>query len=266
MAIDKNMITVSPETARAVEEYLVSIGKQISDMKYTPQDIVVNGAHYIALDGRINRVDHYVENDPPTPDDIAFFTLNGLVEYIKTDVDGIFGSDAERYIVRVTDEAHVEILSKPIGYYKRRTCVARCTAPVPDIHYGMFLATEDFQTMMQTCFSETENRNLVMRLAGSVHREQSMRKSDDGMTQTVTVKDGVSVMSDVTFKNPVTLVPLRTFYEVEQPVSPFVLRFDEEGNAALYEGDGGAWKLEAVKRVTAWLKAALDGTNVEVIG
>ena len=61
------------------------------------------------------------------------------------------------------------------------------------------------------------------------------------------------------------LTPLRTFYEVEQPTSPFVLRFNEDAEAALFEGDGGAWQLRAVENIKNWLTAQLIGCNVEVI-
>ena len=47
--------------------------------------------------------------------------------------------------------------------------------------------------------------------------------------------------------------------------SPFVLRFNEDAEAALFEGDGGAWQLRAVENIKNWLTAQLIGCNVEVI-
>lgn len=49
------------------------------------------------------------------------------------------------------------------------------------------------------------------------------------------------------------LQPYRTFLEVEQPASDFLLRLDKEGRPALYEADGGAWKLEAKRNIAAYL-------------
>ncbi len=256
----------TPETARAVEEYLIKVGQELSDKKYEPYVLEINGGHYVFCNGESKLIRRFNEEDDPTPEAVAFFTLQGLIDYIKTDVDGIFGDEAERYIVRVKNETMVEILSKPLGYHQKRRIIAYCKAPVPEIKFERHLETEEFQTMLQTCFEESENRNTVLTLAGSVRREQSMRKSDDGMKQTVTIKDGISTLKDITFKNPVILTPMRTFHEVEQPASPFVLRFDEEGKPALFNGDGGAWKLVAVTNVVTWLRAQLDGCNVEVIG
>ena len=58
-------------------------------------------------------------------------------------------------------------------------------------------------------------------------------------------------------KPRVPLRPFRTFQEVEQPESEFLLRMDEEGNIGLFEADGGMWKLTARQTVKAFLEAKL---------
>lgn len=59
-------------------------------------------------------------------------------------------------------------------------------------------------------------------------------------------------------KNPIRkLKPYRTFNEVDQPESEFLLRLSEGGGVALYEADGGAWKLQARRNVAEYLKNAL---------
>lgn len=56
-----------------------------------------------------------------------------------------------------------------------------------------------------------------------------------------------------------TLRPYRTFREVEQPASEFVFRLrslnGEVPWCALFEADGGKWKLDAVLKIKAWLEA-----------
>ena len=54
-----------------------------------------------------------------------------------------------------------------------------------------------------------------------------------------------------------TLRPFRTFQEVEQPESEFLLRLDEDGNIGLFEADGGMWKLTARQTVKAFLEKKL---------
>ena len=43
----------------------------------------------------------------------------------------------------------------------------------------------------------------------------------------------------------VKLRPYRTFLEVEQPESDFLIRIREGGEIGFFEADGGAWKLFA---------------------
>jgi len=62
--------------------------------------------------------------------------------------------------------------------------------------------------------------------------------------------------------NPIRLRPYRTFREIEQPASLFVLRLQkgrdgELPRAALFEADGGQWKLEACQAIKHWLDMEL---------
>ena len=79
------------------------------------------------------------------------------------------------------------------------------------------------------------------------------------------VEQGVSMASNVTFKNPVPLKPIRTFAEIDQPESNFTLRVNDSAQAALFEADGGVWKNVAVALIKDYLKSNLYGCNVSVI-
>lgn len=120
--------------------------------------------------------------------------------------------------------------------------------------------------MAMTGFVPSDNLDKVLALVGNLKKEQGMHLADDGVSQRVTVQTGVATVGEVTVKNPVTLTPYRTFREVRQPSSPFVLRVNADGEAALFTGDDAAWKLEAVRNVTEYLREALEGCNVVVIG
>ena len=92
-------------------------------------------------------------------------------------------------------------------------------------------------------------------------KDETVRISgDDGFTQTVTARAGVALVEEVKVPNPVTLRPYRTFMEVEQPPSSFVLRLrsgDKSPNVSLHEADGGQWKLEAIRAIKAFLAEQL---------
>lgn len=260
MASKDNMVYANPETARAEVEYLVRVGAEKRIAEEAVQVLQIDGHTYTAFRGQLNRVKPIPDE---APDIFKAFSLTGLVDFIKTDVDGIF-KDA-RHTVHVIDPKHVEVISPMHGFYKSRDVVAKCEALTPRISFGTFMGVEEFQIMVQAMFAETTNRALVLQLSGSLRKEQSTQTADDGVSQKVTINRGVATADDVIVKNPVTLKPLRTFYEVEQPDSPFILRFNDDAEAALFEGDGGAWQLKAVENVRDWLTEKLYGYNVEVI-
>lgn len=89
---------------------------------------------------------------------------------------------------------------------------------------------------------------------------------DDGVSQRTTVKQGVQLKENVTVKGRVTLRPYRTFREVEQPASEFIFRLrSRDGGVpecALFEADGGKWKLDAVLTIKAWLETQQLGMPV----
>ena len=91
--------------------------------------------------------------------------------------------------------------------------------------------------------------------------EKGAEVQDNGISQMATVRDGVASLAQAKTPNPVTLRPYRTFNEVEQPASQFVFRINKLANLALFEADGGKWKLEAVKNIASYLTKELAGNN-----
>ena len=94
----------------------------------------------------------------------------------------------------------------------------------------------------------------ILKVVGNVKDESVRTHIDDGHTQQVTARVGVTKVEDVYIPNPVTLQPRRTFLEIEQPASQFVLRLREGIQCALFEAGGGTWKLDAIERIRDFLK------------
>ena len=72
---------------------------------------------------------------------------------------------------------------------------------------------------------------------------------------------GIASKSDALVPNPVRLTPYRTFLEVEQPASDFIFRMKQDKYegivCAIFEADGGAWKMEATQRIKEYLQKEL---------
>ena len=77
------------------------------------------------------------------------------------------------------------------------------------------------------------------------------------------MKTGIASKGEAIVPSPVTLKPFRTFVEVEQPLSNFVFRMKQDRydgiQCALFEADGGAWKIAAMREIKTYLKEQLEG-------
>ena len=80
---------------------------------------------------------------------------------------------------------------------------------------------------------------------------------DDGISQTVNVRQGVGLKKTERLKSRISLTPYRTFTEIEQPESEFILRLDNDGKVGLFEADGGRWKLDAKEQIKAYFESRL---------
>lgn len=87
------------------------------------------------------------------------------------------------------------------------------------------------------------------------------------MSQTVSTKHGAHMVDAETIRNIVPLRFYRTFTEVEQPETKCLIRLKQSAenvipNFALFEADGGKWRLEAIENVARHLRAALTNAVV----
>jgi len=251
---------VNPMSADAMK-FIYELGRGSRD--YTVREI--NGELYAnhANLTRIGKVER------PEPDVFDIRTLTGLVDWLRADVDGLIAESPAPLYVSVHGVNGVRVYTPLTGENNERHCLAQCCVEMPGIILNTYLDPEDFAVMMQTHFVEGPNRDAVLAIAGNLRMEQDAQTADDGMSQRITVRQGMATVGETTVKNPVYLAPHRTFCEVEQPSSPFVLRFrKDDGKAAgvaLFEADGGAWKTDAITTIGKWLREQLDGLNVVVI-
>jgi hypothetical protein len=187
----------------------------------------------------------------PTPSTIIVRSLSGFVDYLKSDYDG-----PGNLMVHVESPTKVSAFSSFNSDEERKTYVT-AAALLPDIRFGSWTKVEEFNIMLQSLFVPSEDRAALLKVVGNVKEDAVQNISDDGVTQQVTAKTGVATVASVSVPNPVTLFPYRTFVEVKQPESLFVFRMQTGPAAALFEADGGAWKVEAMDTIKGYLLNAL---------
>lgn len=123
--------------------------------------------------------------------------------------------------------------------------------------------------MLKSKFRMTEDLESIIKLVGNIQDENVTNYNDDGITQKVTTKTGIARVGEVPLPPKVSLVPYRTFIEVGQPKSEFLLRAKKGYDGiefALFEADGGAWKKEAISNIACYLSDKLkDIENITIL-
>lgn len=200
--------------------------------------------------------------------EIQLSTLSSLVDYIKEDMCADFQGDVPKMIVHIASETNVRLVTQ-FNSDMARWEVVDVNARVPEVALNRFMEQEAFIIQMQSMFLDTPDKAVVMKVAGNVEDRTVANYGDDGVSQKATVKTGLVTVEDVIVPNPVTLMPFRTFHEVEQQEIEFVFRMkNTQGgvSCALFEADGGAWKFRAVHEIADYLKEELKGMdNISVL-
>ena len=189
----------------------------------------------------------------PTVETVSFNTLRGLVETLKREQDCYGGT----IIVNVKGYNMVEVLTAINEADRSREYPYVAKAETTSFDFGRKLDYESMIIALKSKFVETEELLNVVQLLGNITNEQSAQTLDDGFTQNVVVKKGIALKENKNIKPIVKLIPYRTFLEVGQPESEFLLRLHDGNTVALYEADGGAWKLEARRKIADYLRREL---------
>lgn len=184
---------------------------------------------------------------------IEFNTLRGLTEALKTE----YSNFNAPMIINVRDNARVEVHTSICTNDRSREIPYKAHAELITMRFGEWLDYETMMIMLKSRFVETPALLEIIQLLGTITDEQSAQATDDGFTQTVVVKKGIAMKGNKVVKPIVKLKPYRTFNEVEQPESEFLLRLREGGSVALFEADGGAWKLQARSSIAEYIRNEL---------
>lgn len=215
------------------------------------------------------------------PQALALHTLSGLVSYLvsraaesATEPDSAAtrdGAQQDELLIHVVDHEHVKVLTaldEKEGAYRTVFATAEFQpligTPAVPFRFGQYLDLESFNIALQALFEDGDDRKRVLHITGTVKEETVRTSKDDGVTQQVVASAGVVGAYDTDVPNPVRLRPFRTFREVPQPESLFILRMKKGATgalpeAALFEADGGAWKLEAIRSIKSYLEMELEG-------
>lgn len=200
---------------------------------------------------------------------ISGYTLKGLCDYINHNIDQL---DLPKYFVHVLGVDKVSFLSSIRGELRNREKPI-LVSPDPEnkeFSFGTFMTQEEFIIRFRAGFQQQKGDDFdeVLSMVKKVTGGTAIELDDDGITQTVEVKRGVTG-NYKELKSPkpiVNLSPYRTFRDIDQVRSEFLFRLRLSGDIpsiALFEADGGRWRIEAASRIEEYITSRLP--NVLVI-
>jgi hypothetical protein len=208
---------------------------------------------------------------PPEPkgETLALSSLSGLRDFIGANIDAL---EMAEHILWISRPDAVHLLGPREGRHASRRMIVTASADIPRFPFGRFHPAEEFNIALQSMFEHrdepdgvepADDRRELLKAAGKVKSGTKVIQEDDGIRQSVTVTTGIDLVAEWELPNPVRLTPWRTFPEVRQVTSTFILRArgDQGASFALFEADGGYWRRDArteVHRHLSELLASLE--------
>lgn len=126
-------------------------------------------------------------------------------------------------IVHVISPTEVHLYSS-LDADRKREYLVEVNAELPDFRFGSFIDHENFVIALQSKFVPNEDRDLVLKFAGTVEDGTVAEYGDDGVTQKATIKTGVASKADVCTYN----IALR-YGMVQENREPIKFYFEKAG-------------------------------------
>lgn len=204
--------------------------------------------------------------DEPPLEPLCVDTLASLVAYRE-----VYDAGGEETMFHVASPLCVRLISaQHAGLPFTRRHEKFCEANIMGARFfGDFYEPDVFTIWVMSNVLDSPEKVSLLRLVSAMKSEavKSVESKDNGVAQSVIVKSGVSLVCEQQVKNPWLLRPYRTFREVPQPESEFILRMKGGGDGkpplvGLFEADGGKWELDAAVSIESFIKEACPNAVV----
>lgn len=198
---------------------------------------------------------------PPMVSPVAdVYSLDALLSALDApEVKGLAEDLLCSLQIVVSSPTRVSVATAPDCTWCQRDKYIEATDRGGKFPFDHYIEIEDFIIKAQCLFVDTDTKAALISHVSSICGEEAVTNSDDGISQEVVVTSKINSRKEHAKFTPVLeLRPYRTFPEVEQPSSRFLLRISKSKDAAplvaLFEADGGLWKAQACANVAAYLR------------
>lgn len=220
------------------------------------QEIEIDGRRYVDKELRPFKL--------PMDETVNVSTLTGLVGLLNGKIDSV---DPSTCFVQIASPTFVKVAQRNCNDWGDRQYSIQAALPkYGAFPFGEYLEQERFLISARTFFKESGDLAYVLKIASCLKAENVATSDDDGHTQMAAVRQGAVLANVEAVKPLVTLQPWRTFREVAQPESTFLLRLKSRDgqvpSIALFQADGDVWQLDAMQRIHTYLTEALPGSLI----
>lgn len=204
----------------------------------------------ITADGKSEELRPIIDH----PDTLPLHSLDALVKLVRSEA---VHAEKPLYIT-VPDHLTVRCFGQPMAKerFYRQTYYEAGATDVPGWEAKTQMGFEEAQIALRTRFQETDDTLYAMKLLSDISCGAKVVYNDNGIATTVTTQKGVALQTNEQIRPLIKLRPYRTFQEVEQPESIFLIRLNDRG-ISFTEADGGMWKLKARETIKAFLEEKL---------
>lgn len=208
----------------------------------------------IEVDGSVysNQELVHIQDKKPMPRCIDLTGLDSICKMVRNEAELV----GLQIFIQVKDYKSVTVFTS-LDEDDDRLYLYKCVADTPAVTSDRFMPYEKAVIELRSLYIPNEGTKYLLQLLSSISNESKVTSSDNGVTQQVEARSGIALSSMVKIEPRVTLQPFRTFIEVEQPASEFLLRINERGEIGFFPADGGVWKLEATRNVAGYFENAL---------
>ena len=208
----------------------------------------------VEVDGSVysNQELVHVQDKKPMPRCIDLTGLDSICKMVRNEAEHV----GLQIFIQVKDYKSVSVFTS-LDADEDRLYLYKCIADTPAVTTDRFMGYEKAVIELRSLYIPNEGTKYLLQLLSSISNESKVTSTDNGVTQQVEARSGIALNSMVKIEPRVTLQPFRTFIEVEQPASEFLLRISDRGEIGFFPADGGVWKLEATRNVAGYFEEKL---------
>lgn len=195
---------------------------------------------------------------PPLPSPVVVRSLQSFVDLCMLSVS----NELKELLVQVVSPSIVKLISAKTDDYEQRPihAIADVSELVDNFEFDKFHTQDQFIIDLQACFSMDDNLAKVIECASIAAVNDEAAYSDDGVSQTINAKAGVTLQKRMTLPNPVLLKPYKTFGEIAPVAQQYVFRVEKNNDRprfALFESKSQMWELVVIESIKTHLKKLL---------